>query len=110
VLGLPWDSSFARAVEGLVLTEWKVLRPSDKIADVVEAGIAQTKHYTEGILAGLELASTRYVVVVSAKQIPPVAARVVGKISYEVRNVVVSPDVPSVAGKKAAIQTKKNKQ
>jgi hypothetical protein len=89
------DDFSSRGLEGLVLTEWKVGDDSNAAARFTEAR-AQMKLYQQGALAGPELTTVRYAVVVSAndlKIIPP--DPIENGILYRHINVVVDPNTPS---------------
>ena len=71
VFGEPLGSGIApeRVAEVLVLTEWKVVRqPTDSIA-LAERARSQAQAYAVGIMAGIELSSYRYIVLVSQKKL-----------------------------------------
>lgn len=101
----PEINEVAGAVDGLVLTEWKVAsRPQDAEKRYAEAK-KQAKSYAEGVLAGIELSQIRYLVVVTEKQLPNTsipADEKNGGVSYRHINLAINPDVPSVVAKKQA--------
>jgi hypothetical protein len=70
VLGAPIDQGDSRLydVEALVLTEWKIAETQNLTSKVDEAH-TQLRLYKGGILAGFELTSRRYVVVVSDEEL-----------------------------------------
>jgi hypothetical protein len=70
VLGAPIDQGDSRLndVEALVLTEWKIAEARNLTSKVDEAH-TQLRLYKGGILAGFELTSRRYVVVVSDEEL-----------------------------------------
>lgn len=83
------------ASEGLVLTEWKLVRsPSD-----LERQISQAHHqasiYSESILAGFELARSRYLVLVSLDRLPTHEPIETDGITYRIVNIAVAPGRPS---------------
>lgn len=86
---------------GMVLTEWKRDR-GDSAARFQEA-LHQAKAYGSGILAGVELATHRYLVVVTQKQCTLPADINIGQVTYRHINIAVDPDSPSVAAKKPAV-------
>lgn len=83
---------------GVVLTEWK--RTDDNPEPVYKAAKLQADHYSSGVLAGLELTSHRYLVVVTKKQKTPPADILEGGVVYRHINIAVEPDSPSVAAKR----------
>lgn len=102
VLGnkLTWTKSLARAVEGLVLTEWKVVRDEKDAEKIAKQARAQAQLYTQGGLAGIALEAVRYVVLVSEKALPPIDDVALNGCIYRHINIAVSPDTPSVQSKK----------
>ena len=85
------------AAEALVLTEWKrVTSPGARVAKAAEAR-AQAARYTAGGLAGIELASYRYLVLVSKKHLEPLEDVSEGDVIYRHINIAVDPSVPSKA-------------
>jgi hypothetical protein len=98
---LPSESLLAKAVDGLVLTEWKVATDANAVRKRDEA-LAQAEQYRAGILAGAELTAFRYLVLVSLTQlvnIPPDTTTQNG-ITYRCVNIAVEPDSPSEAARK----------
>lgn len=91
----------ARSAEALVLTEWKLVRsPAELPAKIAEARL-QADLYSAGVLGGLELASYRYLVMVSESILlmpPDVTAE---GIQYCHRNVAVNPSTPSKISRRA---------
>lgn len=82
---------------GMVLTEWKKVTGDTQQA-YAEAK-AQTDQYASGVLAGVELTSHRYLIVVTEQEIDPLPDIVEGSIVYRRINIAVSPRNPSVAAK-----------
>jgi hypothetical protein len=100
VMGNRWDEGLSPAVEGLVLTEWKLVRDPQKASDVANEAMNQARTYSTGILAGIELASTRYIVLVSKKNLmPPQPDVISGNHLYRHINIIVDPSSPSIAAK-----------
>jgi len=87
---------------GMVLTEWKraVSKSDVAFADARQ----QAAIYSGGVLAGVELATHRYLVAVTEKQIVPPADVVDGGVVYRHINIAVEPQSPSAAAKKLAKQ------
>jgi len=101
----PEIEDVSRAVDGFVLTEWKVASsPKDAKERYAEAK-RQAALYANGVLAGIELTQIRYLVVVTEKQLPnssiPSDEETDG-ILYRHINLAINPDVPSVQSKKKA--------
>jgi len=97
------DEDVLRAAEAMVLTEWKVVREGENPSETVRQAFHQAELYTSGALAGFELSSHRYLVLVSRDWLTPrpTAPSASGRI-YEVRNIAVNPSSPSVAARLAA--------
>ena len=103
VLGEPLlvGNEVRAAADALVLTEWKVVR--GKTASEIETDLqrkAQQAHdqarvYTQETLAGFELASRRYLVMVSHGRLDMPDAHQDGPVVYEYVNVPVAPALPS---------------
>jgi len=88
------------SAEALVLTEWKLVRDGHRLEAVAKEAYDQACRYTKGVLAGFELASRRYLVLVSDREVRMPAPKKVGRVTYEYRNIAVNPDVPSRAAKR----------
>jgi hypothetical protein len=106
VLGEPLDitDDVRRASQGLVLTEWKQVRTDDEVGNKVEQAYEQAKRYVAGIVAGLEVASRRYLVIVSEDHLDVPSPRREGQVTYEYRNIAVDPSTPSQGARAAAIR------
>ena len=92
-----------RALEGLVLTEWK-LADAKNAADRFKEARAQTEIYKREPLAANELRAYRYLVAVSLKDLPPDTIPddlVVGGITYRHINIAIEPAPPSKRAKQA---------
>jgi hypothetical protein len=99
VFGEPLDSDITmeRVAEALVLTEWKVVKhPPDSIA-IAEQARRQAQAYAVGIMAGIELSSYRYIVLMSKKQLPSIDDVCLDGTTYRHINIAVHPDTPSRA-------------
>jgi hypothetical protein len=79
--------------EAMVLTEWKVVR-GDTEAQAVQA-LKQAKRYVVGCLAGYELESIRYLVLVSEDVIDLPEDVQEGSVTYHYVNISVRPGPPS---------------
>jgi hypothetical protein len=99
----PSDVLLTQAVEGMVLTEWKIAEDAKGAISAVREARVQADLYSQGALAGLELRSHRYIIVVTLKELPsntlgPDDRTANGVINRHV-NIVIEPDVPSKASK-----------
>jgi hypothetical protein len=84
-----------RWADGLVLTEWKVAKPDSAAEAMFEGARRQAGLYAKGILAGFELASVRYAVVVSERRVAPPPDLVIDGVAYRHVNIAVDPLTPS---------------
>lgn len=89
------NDDIRRASQGLVLTEWKIVRTLERMKAQSEAAYKQAASYNRGILAGFPVASTRYLVMVSEDVMQMPDSVVDGATTYEYRNVAVNPSTPS---------------
>jgi hypothetical protein len=81
--------------DALVLTEWKKITSARNINSIAESARKQATLYGTGSLAGIELATYRYIILVSEVQIscPPDIEE--AGITYRHINVAVCPKSPS---------------
>lgn len=84
-----------RTARALVLTEWKLVKVAVDVKKKAEEAQRQTASYATGILGDLELKSTRYVVLVSKKNVPPLQDRVVGPVTFRHVVIAIEPDSPA---------------
>jgi len=100
----PNDSLLARAVEGFVLTEWKVARTPAQGPQKFAEARAQADLYKRGALAGTELTRYRYLIVVSENELlstsVPADITTADGVIYRHINIVVDPSSPSVAARR----------
>jgi hypothetical protein len=89
------NDDIRRASQGLVLTEWKVVRALSQLSAQCKAAYKQAASYSRGVLAGVPVASTRYLVMVSEDVMKMPDSIIDGSTTYEYRNVAVNPSVPS---------------
>lgn len=101
VLGTPLriEDDVRRAADALVLTEWKLVRNAGEVTRKADEAYQQAKRYSEGILAGFELASRRYLVLVSSDKAAVPGPRQDANTIYEYRNVAVCPSTPSASSR-----------
>jgi hypothetical protein len=83
------------ASQGLVLTEWKLVRRDNELESKEQEAFEQAKRYREGILAGFEVASPRYLIIVSADYRIMPSLREEAGVKYEYHNIAVEPSTPS---------------
>ena len=87
------------ATGGLVLTEWK---KGDQSNYVEQFKIArnQAKRYCEGPLAGLELTTHRFAIVVTVEEVPEPADQTIDGVVYRHINIPIGPSTPSKQARK----------
>lgn len=96
VLGEPLQTGEAEsAAQALVLTEWKVVRTTAELGQKADQALTQAKRYAAGILWGFELATIRFLILVSEGHIPPPETKTIGEVSYRYFNIAVNPESPS---------------
>jgi hypothetical protein len=84
------------ASEALVLTEWKLLRKEGELATKADEALKQARLYGVGALAGFELATRRYLVIVSKDRLDEMPAdRIDGNVMYQYKSIAVEPKYPS---------------
>jgi hypothetical protein len=83
------------AAEALVLTEWKRIKPSDDAESVAQAARQQASRYAAGSLSGIELATYRYVVLVSRPRVQTPSDVEESGTVYRHINIAVDPSPPS---------------
>ena len=86
-----------RTSMGLELTEWKIVRDLSELAAKLECAYQQAKRYRQGILAGFEVASPRYLVIVSQDYMQLPGSKTEQDVVYEYHNIAVTPTAPSKA-------------
>ena len=85
----------AGAAEVLVLTEWKLVRSPSELQAQWQQAKRQAALYAKGSLAGVELSSYRYLVIVSLDRLTlPADANDAG-VLYRGKNIAVRPSSPS---------------
>jgi hypothetical protein len=84
------------SAESLVLTEWKLAKARDKVAERAREGMRQAVSYSGSSLAATELGSVRYVIVVTShREEMPADDETERPITYRFLNLAVDPQRPS---------------
>lgn len=101
VLGthLAVDQDVISSAHGLVLTEWKLVREGDSPEQKRDEAKYQAARYSEGSLAGFELESERYLVLVSKHEFQRPADIVEGPTKYKVVALFLDRAKPSVTAR-----------
>nr|MDQ2995414.1 hypothetical protein [Pseudomonadota bacterium] len=93
---LSTESDLYNSVDGLVLTEWKVIRSLAQTEKIIKEAKNQAEKYTKGSLAAIELSNYRYLVIVSEKRLPEDGEKIIeGDVTYKIINIAYNPDPPS---------------
>jgi hypothetical protein len=98
-----------RGVEGLVLTEWKVADDEAAAAKKISVAREQANLYKGGVLAGIELRSYRYLIVVSQRRLRLPGDEELQKVRYRHVNIAIRPGTDSKSATKLAAKPKRNK-
>ena len=97
ILGKPVNLSDVKESSSiLVLTEWKIASNQSSLEIAATDARRQAGRYAMGILAGFELETCRFIVLVSEKNLQPPQDVVDGNVTYRHINIAVDPDAPSV--------------
>ncbi len=89
------DERVVESAQGLVLTEWKLVGKNLAPDAQARAAKSQAARYAEGILAGFELKSDRYLVLVGKDEFTAPADEIVDGIRYKVIPIILNRKPPS---------------
>jgi hypothetical protein len=92
------------AARGLVLTEWKRIGSAKQFAAQCDQGLLQAQRYSQGALAGVELTTVRYVILVSMDVDQNREPAEFSGTTYRFVSIQISPRVPSKSKAKLAIR------
>ena len=92
---LSLSTEIESTADALVLTEWKVVKSPEQLANKISEALKQTQLYSSGVLGGIELANYRYLVMVSKKIMKMPDDLLEGAVTYRHINIAVNPQVPS---------------
>lgn len=97
VFGEPLDEAdpLIGTASVIVQTEWKLVRKGEDHTTIAAKARSQIQAYASGPLLGLELRRHKYIVLVSAEQLPSTDDVEAGGIVFRHLNVAVSPKLPS---------------
>jgi len=97
ILGEPLRdlSQVESTAEALVLTEWKKVSKPEDLDVQAEKAFKQALVYGDSLLAGIELAGYRYLVLVSDDRLELPSDRTENEVVYRYINIPVQPRVPS---------------
>jgi hypothetical protein len=84
-----------RYADGLVLTEWKIAASGDRTGNRFSEARLQAARYAQGSLAGNELTTYRYAIVVSPQHVTTPVDLTENGVIYRHINIVVDPSPPS---------------
>ena len=88
-------SEAAAGADAIVLTEWKVVRSQSELSSKLEGARQQIQRYSQGVLGGIELADSRFVVLVSADHLALPPDEISDSVTLRYRNIAVQPSTPS---------------
>jgi hypothetical protein len=94
-------SEVAAVADGLVLTEWKLVKNPSETESVARQARDQADLYTGSALAGVELRSYRYVVLISSQRLRVPDDLQANGVTYRHINISVEPETPSVIARQA---------
>lgn len=97
VLGdiLSQEQEVAEVATGLVLTEWKVALEASEAGPKWNQALYQAQRYAQGALAGFELRSIRYLVLVTEDHVVVPDDIREDNVTYKHINIAVAPSSPS---------------
>ena len=93
------DDDLIAGTEGIVLTEWKRVKVGDKPVDKQREAKAQAVRYSTGGMAGFELRSERYLVLVGDQEFASIADEREGAVLYKTIPLFLTRDTPSKAAR-----------
>ena len=79
----------------LVLTEWKLVRNERFLDGTIEKAKSQLQLYSQGSLAGIELRSARYAVIVSGRRLDMPPDETISGVLFRWINIATDPEPPS---------------
>ena len=88
------------AASALVLTEWKLVGADAEVPTKAREGLLQAERYGANEVAGLELRTTRYVVLVSRRGFARPHDEVRGDVTYRFINIAVDAETPSAESRR----------
>jgi hypothetical protein len=98
VFPAPIDGQVAtvrRTARALVLTEWKLVKTATQLEEKAAEARRQAQLYSAGVLSDMTLKSTRYIVLVSRKQLLQLDDAQEAGVTYRHVVIPVDPDPPS---------------
>ena len=81
-----------RTARALILTEWKLVKEPGELDRKAEEARRQTDSYAGSILGGIELKSTRYIVLVSRKNLQPPEDQTSDAVTFRHIVLAIAPD------------------
>jgi hypothetical protein len=94
------DQDVITSTHGLVLTEWKLVREGESPEEKRDEARHQARRYSEGSLAGFELETERYLVLVGKEEFEIPADAIEGNTKYKVVPLFLNRKAPSVSAKR----------
>lgn len=84
-----------QSVDGLILTEWKVIDTQKDLTDKINQAKGQVKKYAKGVLGAIELSTHRYLIMVSSDWLDVPEDFIEEEVTYRIINIAFSPKTPS---------------
>jgi hypothetical protein len=91
-----------RSARAIVLTEGKLVKDTNETVKKAPEARKQTLEYARGVLGDAELKGTRYIVLVSKRQLTPVMDVEANGVRFRHINIAVDPLIPSGAARVSA--------
>jgi hypothetical protein len=91
------DDAIIAATDGLVLTEWKLVKTGDSAEERRRIAKSQAQLYSVGSLAGFELRSERYIVLIGEQELQEMPDDREGTVLYKTISIALSREIPSKA-------------
>jgi hypothetical protein len=111
VYGDPVEKHMAevrRAARAFVLTEWKRVKEIEKVEETADQARRQMQSYQGGLLADIALTTTKFVVLVSKRQLAHLDDLLLDGSLFRHINIPVDPEVPSKEARRPVVRRTRN--
>lgn len=98
-------SDIIGAAEAMALTEWKRAKTPGDATTLATTALHQASLYAAGSLAGFEIRSVRYLVLVTKDRVALPADVLAGGVTYRHINIAVEPATPSIGARTTTTPT-----
>jgi hypothetical protein len=89
------DQDVLASAQGLVVTEWKLVREGDSPEAKKQEAMYQARRYSGGSLGGFVLDSERYIVLVGKEEFDVPSDEMEGEVRYKIVPLFVTRKAPS---------------